>query len=111
MWGEPVEAKKARFLAHLDSLHRGQVNLVVVHAAERPPEMDVLFDNNAAGQNASDGTPMVSRHRQAELEMVLSPELSALVRSGSVRLINYQQLIAHEGGPSAMRQPHRPLTP
>jgi hypothetical protein len=67
--------------------------------------MDVLFDRNNATQNSAGGIPLVARHRQSELEMILSSEFAELVRSGKVRLITYQQLIARAGGVSAMRRP------
>lgn len=106
MFDTPIDAKKRDFLAHLARAETSRPNLVVVHAAERTPEMDVLFDRNNAAQNSADGLPLVARHRQSELEMVLSPEFAELVRSGKVRLITYQQLIDRSGGAGAM---HRPL--
>ena len=101
----PVEQKKPQLLAHLARATAERPNLVVVHVAERTPEMDVLFDRNNAGQNSQDGVPLVARHRQSELEMILSPELAALARSGKIRLVDYRQLIERAVGVSAMRRP------
>jgi hypothetical protein len=39
----------------------------------------------------------VVAHRKAELETMLSPELAELVRSGKIRLVTYQQLVARSG--------------
>jgi predicted glycoside hydrolase/deacetylase ChbG (UPF0249 family) len=97
MFDTPIDAKKRDFLAHLASAGTSRPNLVVVHAAERTPEMDVLFDRNNAAQNSADGLPLVARHRQSELAMVLSPEFAQLVRSGKVKLITYQQLVDRGG--------------
>jgi predicted glycoside hydrolase/deacetylase ChbG (UPF0249 family) len=105
MWGVPVADKKARFLEHLSSAKPGITNLVEVHVAERSPEMEVIFDQNAPSQNGPDGKPLVVAHRQAELDMLLAPEFAAMVRAGKVKLITYEQLIARAGGPSAMRRP------
>ena len=105
MFDTPIEAKKTEFLAHLAGAGASRVNLVVVHAAAQSPEMDVLFDNNNATQNTGDGVPLVARHRQSELEMILSPEFADRVRSGRVTLVTYAQLIARAGGASAMRRP------
>jgi len=58
---------------------------------------------NAPEQNAP-GAGVVD-HRKAELEAMLSPELAELVKTGKIRLINYQQLIARAGGPDRMRMP------
>jgi predicted glycoside hydrolase/deacetylase ChbG (UPF0249 family) len=99
MFDTPIERKKPDLLAHLASIGSTQTNLIVVHAAERTPEMEVLFDNNNAAQNGTDGLPLVARHRQSELEMVLSPELRELVRSGKIKLVTYQQLADRGGGP------------
>lgn len=46
----------------------------------------------------------MSRHRQAELEMLLSPEFAQLVKQTRVRLITYAGLIQRHGL-SAMRRP------
>ena len=105
MWGVPVESKKSELLGYLAGADPARTHLVEVHVAERTPEMDVLFDRNAASQNGPDGAGLVARHRASELEMVLSPEFAALVRSGKVRLVTYQQLIARAGGAAAMRRP------
>ena len=106
MFDTPIEAKKPEFLALLAKLGASpRTNLFVVHVAERTPEMDVLFDRNNAAQNSAGGVPLVARHRQSELDMVLSPEFQERVRSGNVTLITYQQLIARAGGVSAMHRP------
>jgi len=106
LWGEPVGAKKSALLARLANPARDSVNLVEVHVAERTPEMEVIFDMNAPEQNAP-GAGVVD-HRKAELETMLSPELAGLVRSGKIRLVTYQQLVARTGL-AGMRPP--PVTP
>jgi hypothetical protein len=86
----PVASKQAELLAHLGRAKRDTVNLVVVHVAERTPEMEVLVDQNAPEAG-------VAAHRQAELEAMLSPALADLVRTGHIRLVTYQQLVARVG--------------
>jgi predicted glycoside hydrolase/deacetylase ChbG (UPF0249 family) len=108
MWGVAVQSKKTELLRMLAIAKRDQVNLFEVHVAERTPEMEVIFDQNAPEQNAP-GASVVD-HRKAELEMMLSPELAELVRSGKIRLVNYQQLIARSGL-SVMRRPRESPTP
>ena len=104
LWGEPVAAKKSALLTHLANARRDSVNLIEVHVAERTPEMEVIFDMNAASQNAP-GAGVVD-HRKAELETMLSPELAELVRSGRIRLVTYQQLVAR-AGLAGMRPPQQ----
>jgi hypothetical protein len=59
-----------------------------------------LFDLNAPTQNASGAS--VAAHRSAELEAILSKEVADAVRSGSIRLISYDEVVA--------RQPARDTT-
>src|SRR3954464_15368606 len=102
LWGEPVAAKKTVLLAHLAKASRDSVNLIEVHVAERTPEMEAIYDMNAPAQNAPEAG--VVAHRNAELHTMLSPELAELVRSGKIRLVTYQQLVARTGV-AGMRRP------
>jgi hypothetical protein len=102
LWGVAVAEKKSTLLAHLAAARRDSVNLIEVHVAERTPEMEVIFDMNAPSQNTPDAG--VVSHRKAELETMLSPELAELVRSGKIRLVTYQQLVARVGL-TGMRRP------
>ena len=103
IWGAPVAAKKQTVLDYIASAKPDQPNLIEVHVAERTPEMEVIVDMNAPEQNAP-GAGVVD-HRKAELDAMLSPELAELVKTGKIRLVNYQQLIARVGGPDKMRMP------
>ena len=102
LWGVPVASKKSALLQHLASARRDSVNLIEVHVAERTPEMEVIFDMNAPSQNTPDAG--VVAHRKGELETMLSPELAEMVRSGKIRLVTYQQLVARVGV-AGMRRP------
>jgi predicted glycoside hydrolase/deacetylase ChbG (UPF0249 family) len=95
LWGEPVAAKKSVLLAHLAKAKRDTLNLIEVHVAERTPEMEAIFDMNAAEQNAP-GAGVVD-HRSAELATMLSPELAELVRTGRIRLVTYRDVVARKG--------------
>ncbi len=68
--------------------------------------MSALIDLNNPAQNTPTGAPLMSRHRQAELDMLLSPEFARLreVGVGSVALLTYADVIARQGR-SAMRRP------
>jgi predicted glycoside hydrolase/deacetylase ChbG (UPF0249 family) len=100
LWGVAVAAKKSTLLAHLATARPDSVNLIEVHVAERTPEMEVIFDMNAPSQNTPEAG--VVAHRSAELATMLSPELAELVRSGKIRLVTYQQLVAR-GGAAGLR--------
>jgi chitin disaccharide deacetylase len=103
IWGTAPNAKKSQLLDVLSKAPTDRPTLVEVHVAERTPEMEAIVDMNAAEQNAP-GAGVVD-HRKAELETMLSPELAELRKSGKVRLLTYEQLIAQKGGPSAMHRP------
>jgi len=105
LWGVSVATKKSTLLQHLNTARRDSVNLIEVHVAERTPEMEVIFDMNAPAQNAPDAG--VVAHRKAELETMLSPELAEMVRSGKIRLVTYQQVVAR-AGTGGMRRPSNP---
>jgi hypothetical protein len=108
IWGVAPTAKKSTLLEHLAKAPRDSVNLIEVHVAERTPEMDAIYDMNAAGQNAPDAG--VVAHRNAELQTVLSPELAELVRSGKIRLVTYQTLVTRTGL-AGMKRPSNPEAP
>lgn len=104
LWGEPVDRKKARFLEYLGGAKRGVTNLLVIHVAERTPEMEALLDENAPGQNVAGGGPGVAAHRYAELQTLLSPEFAEWLRSGRVKAVTYRDVIARQG----LGSMHRP---
>jgi chitin disaccharide deacetylase len=100
LWGVAPDAKRPTLLARLGAAKRDTVNLVVAHVAERTPEMEALFDMNAPEQNAGAG---VAAHRGAELDALLSPELAELARSGKLRFITYDTLVARVGARESTR--------
>jgi hypothetical protein len=106
MFGLPVAEKKTALLGFMATdAKRDRVNVIEVHVGERTAEMEALFDQNVASQNAP-GARVVD-HRKAELDAITSPELAELARSGKIHLLNYQQLIMRAGGPSVMHRPQR----
>lgn len=93
MWGEPIATKKSAFLNYVtNKLNSGCPNLVVIHTATPSPEMDALVDMNSKMMNDKDGAPLTSKHRQTELNMLLSPEFKDLVGK-KFELQNYQQML------------------
>jgi len=90
MWAIPVEQKQDEFLKHLNNLKTDQPNLVILHIARRDPEMEILEMHNFLERQK--GVPMVGRHRQAELDMLLSAEFQKKVGK-NLHLINYKELI------------------
>lgn len=104
MWGVPIEAKKDAFLDHVDNeLDPDAPNLVVIHVAKNTPEMR-LIDMNAPSQNTEDGEPLVQKHRQAELDMLLSEAFAQRIEDGHFNLITYTD-VTERMGLEAMERP------
>jgi chitin disaccharide deacetylase len=94
MWGEPIATKQSAFLDYVSNkLSVDRPNLVVIHTATPSPEMDALFDMNSSMMNDKDGHPLTSKHRQTELNMLLSPEFKRLIGK-KFQLENYQQMLS-----------------
>jgi predicted glycoside hydrolase/deacetylase ChbG (UPF0249 family) len=104
MFDTPIANKRPAFLTYLHGLAPGTLNLLVVHVARETPEMSALVDLNNAEQNTAAGEPLVARHRQAELDMLLSPEFARVREAGDVALVTYGGVIAKRGR-ATMRQP------
>jgi hypothetical protein len=103
IWGVAPTAKKPTLLEHLAKAPHDTVNLIEVHVAERTPEMEAIYDMNAAEQNAP-GAGVVD-NRNAELQTMLSPELADLVRTGKIRLVTYRTLVDRMGLAGMKRPP------
>lgn len=93
MWAVPVEKKLSEFLNHLNNLKTDRTNLVILHIARRDPEIEVLEMHNFLERQ--NGVPMVGRHRQSELDMLLSPEFQNAVGK-KFSLITYRELISRQ---------------
>lgn len=96
-----IAEQRSAFRAYLAGLTAGTLNLVVVHAAQATPEM-WLVDMNNPTQNTATGEPLMSRHRQTELEMLL--EFARGGDSRKVKLVTYADVITRLGR-SSMRPP------
>jgi predicted glycoside hydrolase/deacetylase ChbG (UPF0249 family) len=97
-YATPIEHKLDSLLVKTKGLQQGNVKLLVFHIGLDDPEMAALVDVNETGPK------QMSKHRQAELNALLSPKFQAIVRSGRFRLVNYGTLI-REFGLSSMKRP------
>jgi predicted glycoside hydrolase/deacetylase ChbG (UPF0249 family) len=87
----PPESKKDTLLALARALKGGPLRLLVFHVGLETPEMDALVDLNPFGP------PRMSRHRQAELRALTSPEFLNLLKDRGVRMETYADLIREKG--------------
>jgi len=89
-----IATKKSAFLEYVSNkLSVDRPNLVVIHTATPSPEMDALFDMNSNMMNDKDGHPLTGKHRQTELNMLLSPEFKGMIDK-KFQLENYQQMLS-----------------
>lgn len=102
MFDVPIAEKQSAFRAYVDSLTHGHTNLVVIHVAQSTPEIRALVDMNNATQNTTTGDPLMSQHRQAELDMLL--QFARGPEARRPKLITYADVIARLGR-SSMRRP------
>lgn len=94
----PIQSKKDTLLAAVSRLQPGRVHLLVHHIGLDTPEMSALIDMNETG------LPQMSKHRQAELDALLSKEFRELIQERGTRLITYRDLI-REVGLKGMKRP------
>lgn len=100
-WAEPHE-KTRRGIEIVDSLEAPGLYLMVVHPGMDFPEMSVLTDLNPHGPQD------MSEHRQAETDMLCSPEFRAAIESRGITLVGYDELVAK--GLDRMVRPRMALT-
>jgi hypothetical protein len=74
----------------------------VIHVAQSTPEIRALVDMNNATQNTATGDPLMSQHRQAELDMLL--QFARGPEARRVKLITYADVMTRLGR-SSMRRP------
>ncbi len=91
------EWKLDTLLAAASALSAGGVHLFVFHAGIDTPELSALQDFNEFGPKD------MSKHRQAEMDALLSPQFQKLIHKPEFRLVNYRQLIEEMGLKTMMR--------
>jgi predicted glycoside hydrolase/deacetylase ChbG (UPF0249 family) len=96
MFDVPVETKKKEFFNRIAAAPKDKVELLVMHIAQRTPEMEALVDMNNKDQH-SDAQPVVAMHRSTELGVLLSPEFQGMVKNKTIQLVTYRDLIQQNG--------------
>ena len=98
IYAAPYASKKDTILKRVGNLQPGGVKLAVHHIGIEGPEMDALLDMNSFGLQE------MSKHRQAELHALISPEYRELLRQKNIRPITYRDL-ARSVGLKNMKRP------
>ena len=89
------DEKLAQALKNLNTITNSGLYLLVCHVGTDDAEMQAMTDLNATGPRN------MARHRQAEADVLCSPEYKAALQEKGVRLVNYRDLVKQE----KMRRP------
>jgi predicted glycoside hydrolase/deacetylase ChbG (UPF0249 family) len=93
----PLDKKLNRLLSRVHYHKSGSINILVFHVGVPTPELDALRDLNSFGMSD------MSRHRDAELRALLSPEFNGLLKSQGAVLTTYRDVIKSSGLASMAR--------
>jgi predicted glycoside hydrolase/deacetylase ChbG (UPF0249 family) len=85
-YSAPVANKLDTLTAKLKALQPGAIKLFVFHVGLDTPEMSAMEDLNPTGPRN------MSKHRQAELDALISPQFQELLHNPKYRLVNYKML-------------------
>ena len=91
MYSFPVEEKKNHLVNLLDSLEADKINLLVCHIGKDSDELGAMIDMNSFGLKE------MSKHRNAELNALLSVVKENAFRKRGISLITYKDLIKRIG--------------
>ncbi len=94
----PVSNKLDSMVNRTKALKPGGTKLYVIHVGMDDAELGAMEDLNVFGPKG------MSKHRQSELDAVLSPQFLSVIRDPRFRLVNYRTLI-DERGLRAMKRP------
>ena len=99
LYNTPPEAKTDTLMKLVQELEPGETRLLVFHIGLATPEMDAMVDLNPFG------LPEMSKHREAELRALLSPQFRVAISERPVRLMTYRELIDQIGLKNMKRPP------
>lgn len=98
VYGAPPASKLDTLLSKTKVLSTPRINLVVFHIGLQSAEMDALLDMNSFGPTE------MSKHREAELKALLSPQFRELLTSKHIQLTTYRDLV-NQRGLKSMKRP------
>lgn len=85
-YAAPIASKQDTLIAKLGALQPGGTKLFVFHVGIDDAELSAMEDLNPFGPKE------MSKHRQAELNVLISPVFQAMLKEGRFRLVNYRNL-------------------
>ncbi|HEX9975332.1 MAG TPA: ChbG/HpnK family deacetylase [bacterium] len=91
IYSVPVANKTDSLVAIIKRLEPGTKHLAVFHIGIETPEMNALVDLNQFG------LARMSEHRQAELKALCSKKFEKILKTKTIRLVTYREIIADVG--------------
>src|SRR5574338_546390 len=98
MYSIDIDKKKDYLFNLIEKIEPGKINLLVCHIGKDFPELQAMIDMN------SFGLPEMSKHRNAELNALISARQQNIFEKNNIRLINYSGLI-NENSLDKMKSP------
>ena len=91
MYAVAIPEKTDSLFRLIKNLDPNKINLLVCHIGKDYPELQAMIDMN------SFGLPEMSKHREAELNGLISAKQQNIFEKNNIHLINYDDLIDHIG--------------
>jgi len=91
MYSVPIDEKKDSLFNRVKMLEAGKINLLVCHIGKDNEELRAMIDMNSFGLKG------MSKHREAELNALLSGKNENIFEKNKITLINYNDLIKEIG--------------
>lgn len=91
MYAIDIDKKQDSLLYLLQNLESNKINLLVCHIGKDYPELQAMIDMN------SFGLAEMSKHRNAELNALISAKSQNVFEKNNIKLINYSDLISEIG--------------
>jgi hypothetical protein len=91
MYSDPIDLKKDSLYYRLKNLPSEKINLLVCHIGKDNDELRAMIDMNSFGLDE------MSRHRESELQALISAKNENMFELNNIRLINYNDLIKEFG--------------
>jgi len=98
MYSIDIDKKKEYLFNLVEKIEPSKINLLVCHIGKNYPELQAMIDMNSFGLSE------MSKHREAELNALISAKEQNIFETNKIRLINYSDLI-NETGLDNMKSP------
>ena len=98
MYSVNIEKKKDYLFNLPEKIEEGKINLLVCHIGKDQPELQAMIDMNSFGLKE------MSKHREAELNALISAKQEKIFEKNNIRLVSYNDLI-NEIGLDKMKSP------